>query len=228
MVGHVGRVVVAALVPLAFAAAPARGQDAGLRGVDVYEAVCAGCHAEGEKGAPRIGDRAAWSKRAVRGLAGLTHSALDGIRSMPSHGGDTSLSDLELRRAIVYMVNASGGNWVEPAREQPAAERSVAQIVQSYCALCHAAGYGGAPRIGDRAAWLPRTALGIDPLVRKVVRGHDKMPPRGGQANLTDAELRGAVIYMISSAGARGAADDPSVRSSSGSPAGAPSRAPGR
>jgi cytochrome c5 len=188
------------------AAAPARGQDVELRGADVYEAVCAGCHSEGEKGAPRIGDRAAWSKRAARGLASLTQSALDGIRNMPPHGGDTSLSDLELRRAIVYMVNKSGGNWTEPTGpEQPAAGRSVAQVVQSYCALCHAAGYGGAPRIGDRAAWLPRTALGIDPLVRKVARGHDRMPPRGGQANLTDAELRDAVIYMISSASARGA-----------------------
>jgi len=206
--GPAGSFIVALLVPIALATAPAFGQDAELRGADVFEAVCAGCHAAGEKGAPRIGDRAAWSQRAGRGLAGLTQSALDGIRNMPPHGGDTSLSDLELRRAIVYMINKSGGDWIEPAApEQPAAGRSVAQIVQSYCALCHATGYGGAPRIGDRAAWLPRTALGIDPLVRKVVRGHDKMPPRGGQANLTDAELRDAVIYMISSASARGAAD---------------------
>ena len=52
--------------------------------------------------------------------------------------------------------------------------------------------------VGDRAAWLPRTRLGIDPMVRAAIRGHGAMPPRGGQANLTDAELRDAVIYMLS------------------------------
>jgi hypothetical protein len=30
------------------------------------------------------------------------------------------------------------------------------------------------------------------------------MPPRGGKANLTDAELRDAVIYMISAEDRRG------------------------
>jgi cytochrome c5 len=203
----------AVLVAFAFAAAPACAQDAardsaqdsGQRGVDIYEAVCSNCHASGAKGAPRVGDRAAWSARAARGLAGLTRSALLGIRDMPPHGGDQSLGTLELQRAIVYMVNESGGHWAEPAAPRPG--RSGAQVVQAYCALCHAPGFDGAPRIGDRAAWLPRTVLGIDPLVRGAVRGHNAMPPRGGQPSLTDAELRGAVIYMISSARARAAAD---------------------
>lgn len=201
-------VVLAVLVPAVFAAAPAYGQDAAYRGVDIFDAVCASCHTNGEEGAPRIGDRAAWTKRAGQGLAGLTRSTLEGIRSMPPHGGNTSLSSLELQRAIVYIVNESGGNWVEPAgTRQPGAGRSGAQVVQSYCALCHASSFENAPRIGDRAEWAKRTKLGIDPLVRKAIRGHGAMPPRGGQADLTDAELRGAVIYMASSASARAAAD---------------------
>ena len=198
--------LLAALVWFAFAAAPAWGQDAGYRGVDVYDAVCAECHSGGVDGAPRVGDRAAWEKRAAQGLAGLTHNALEGIRKMPPHGGNTSLSRLEIQRAVVYMVNASGGNWVEPTGPRPPG-RSGAQIVQSQCALCHASGFDGAPRIGDYAAWLPRTKLGIDALVRTAIRGHRNMPPRGGQTNLTDDEVRGAVIYMISSPSARAAAD---------------------
>jgi cytochrome c5 len=198
----------AALFVAVFGAAPATGQDAAFRGVDVFDAVCAGCHVKGEEGAPRIGDRAAWAKRAAEGLAGLTRSALEGIRNMPAHGGNTSLSSLELQRAIVYMVNESGGNWVEPAPAGgPAAGRSGAQVVQAHCALCHATGYENAPRIGDRAEWARRTKLGIDPLVRTAIRGHGSMPPRGGQPNLTDAELRAAVIYMASSASARAAED---------------------
>jgi cytochrome c5 len=194
------------LVVLAFVAAPALGQDAGHRGVDVFEAVCAACHIKGEQGAPRIGDSAAWAKRAAQGLDGLTRNALKGIRGMPPHGGNTSLSRLELQRAIVYIVNASGGHWVEPAGPRRAG-RSGAQIVQSHCFLCHASGFDGAPRIGERADWVPRTTLGIDPLVRTAIRGHRGMPPRGGDASLTDAELRGAVIYMVSSASTRTAAE---------------------
>jgi cytochrome c5 len=196
--------LLAVLVPLAFAAAPAWAQDPGHRGVDIFDAACAACHIKGEDGAPRIGDRAAWSKRAAQGLAGLTRNALEGVRSMPAHGGDTTLDHLEFQRAIAYIVNESGGSLAEPAGpRQASGARSGAQIVQAHCALCHATGFDGAPRIGDRAAWLPRTTLGIDRLVHTAIRGHRAMPPRGAQANLTDAELRSAVIYMVSSASTR-------------------------
>jgi cytochrome c5 len=198
----------AALVALTFASAPANGQAPGYRGVDIFDAVCWACHTDGVDGAPRIGDHAAWGKRAAQGLDGLTRNALEGIRGMPPHGGNTSLTRLEIQRAIVYMVNASGGNWVEPPDPRPAGPaRSGAQVVAAYCALCHEPGFDGAPRIGDRNAWLPHTRLGIDPMVHSVVRGHGGMPPRGGQANLTDAELRDAVIDMISPRGGRDAAD---------------------
>jgi cytochrome c5 len=106
---------------------------------------------------------------------------------------------------MVYIINESGGNWVEP--RQSNAGRSGAQVVKDYCAVCHATGFDNAPRIGDRAAWLPRTTLGINPLVRTAIRGHNGMPRRGGQADLTDAELRSAVIYMLSSASSRSAAE---------------------
>jgi cytochrome c5 len=193
---------------LAFAAAaPAGAQDAGQRGVDVYEALCANCHATGEKGAPRVGDTVAWYGRAAKGLAGLTRNAMEGIRRMPPHGGNTSLSRLELQRAIVYMINESGGEWVEPRAPGQSGPRSGMQIVKAYCAVCHSMGFDGAPRIGDRAAWLPRTALGINPLVRAAVQGHGSMPPRGGNPTLTDAELRSAILYMISSAGTRAAGE---------------------
>ena len=72
--------MVAALVMSAFAAAPVRAQDFVQRGVDVFEAVCAACHVKGEGGAPKIGDRNAWAKRAAQGQTGLANAAIDGIR----------------------------------------------------------------------------------------------------------------------------------------------------
>ena len=38
---------------------------------------------------------------------------------------------------------------------------------------------------------------GLDTLVRSAINGHGGMPARGGLANLTDSELRSAIVYMF-------------------------------
>jgi cytochrome c5 len=177
-------------------AAGAQGDDLG--GKEVVEAVCASCHSKGVKGAPKIGDKKAWGKRSAQGLTSLTDSALKGIRQMPPHGGNPLLSDLEIKRAVAYMVNQSGGKWVEPIdKKSPAAERTGEQIVKMQCIKCHQDGKGGAPKIGDRDAWIPRLREGLDNTVRSAIKGHGGMQARGGMADATDAELRNAIIYMF-------------------------------
>jgi cytochrome c5 len=189
-------VILALCLPVAAPAAGAEGNE--LSGKEVVDAGCASCHATGAQGAPRIGDQQAWSKRASRGLAALTENALKGIRKMPPHGGNRNLTDLEITRAITYMVNQSGGKWVEPiSRQSPPAARTGEEIVKAQCSKCHQAGVGGAPRIGDRDAWVPRLKQGLDTLIQSAIRGHGGMPARGGMANLTDSEMKGAVIYLF-------------------------------
>ena len=167
-------------------------------GKEVVDALCIACHGSGANGAPKIGDKKAWAKRASQGLTSLTRSALDGIRQMPPHGGNPNLTDAEIERAITYMVNQSGGHWIEPiGRTSPPADRTGQQIVQERCAKCHQTGEGGAPKIGDRSAWVPRVKQGLDIVVRSAIKGHGGMPARGGQADLTDAELRSAIVYMM-------------------------------
>jgi cytochrome c5 len=183
---------------LALAATPAAAQDAGPGGKDVYDVVCARCHAKGADAAPRVGDRAAWSKRAAQGIGSLTRNALEGIRRMPAHGEDADLTDLEIQRATVYMVNQSGGNWLEPRPPGVTGELSGAQVVRAQCAQCHQAGYNDAPRMGDHGNWQRYLRLGMDAAVRKVAKGHADMPPRGGRPSLTDAEIRNAIIFMAS------------------------------
>lgn len=190
---------VAMAATLSLQAQGAMAQNVERSGKEVVDAVCITCHGIGAHGAPKIGDRNAWSKLASRGLTGLGKSALKGIRQMPPHGGNMNLSDTEIERAITYMVNESGGHWTEPvSRTAPVPERTGQQIVQAQCAKCHREGVGGAPRIGDRAAWIPRLKPGLDVLVRSATRGHGAMPARGGLADLSDAELRSAIIYMFS------------------------------
>jgi len=76
-------------------------------------------------------------------------------------------------------------------------ERSGKELVDSVCAACHGIGLNGAPRIGDRAAWIPRLKNGLDAAVSSAVHGHGSMPARGGVAELSDLELQGAVVYMF-------------------------------
>lgn len=167
-------------------------------GKEVVDAVCSKCHATGANGAPKIGNKKAWSKLASRGLASLTKTVLEGIRQMPPHGGNLVLTDIEIQRAVTYMVNQSGGHWTEPiSTTAPVPVRSGEEIVKAQCSKCHETGKGGAPKIGDRAAWIPRLKPGLDVVVRSAINGHGGMPARGGMANLTDAELRSAIVYMF-------------------------------
>ena len=168
------------------------------QGKDVVDEVCGACHLGGTNLAPKIGDAQAWSGRASQGLTALTDHALKGIRNMPPHGGNPGLSDIEIERAIVYMVNQSGGHWVEPVGgATPAVVRTSETIVRDQCAKCHQSGVNGAPKIGDRAAWVPRLQKGLDPLQASAIHGHGGMPARGGLPDLSDEELRGAIVYMF-------------------------------
>lgn len=189
---------IALLAVLASLSGPADAQRPNRQGKEVVDAVCGACHTSGKDGAPRIGDNAAWANRAAQGLTGLTAHAITGIRKMPAHGGSTGVNDTELERAIVYMVNRSGGNWIEPVSTgAPAVARTSESIVRSQCAQCHQPGTHGAPKIGDRPAWTPRLAKGLDVLVASAVHGHGPMPARGGMPELSDTDLRGAILYMF-------------------------------
>jgi cytochrome c5 len=169
----------------------------------IVNEVCSACHKQGKNGAPVIGDRNSWSKRSAQGLNNLTQHALEGIRNMPAHGGNAGLSGVDLERAIIYMVNQSGGNWIEPVnKERPGTTRSAEQVVKAKCGNCHLTGKDGAPKIGDRDAWIGRVSKGLDAVVASGIHGRGAMPARGGWADLSDAEMRAAVIYMFSESAA--------------------------
>jgi cytochrome c5 len=68
------------------------------------------------------------------------------------------------------------------------------------CAACHAAGVAGAPKLGDKAAWAPRLAAGVDGLTASVIKGKGAMPPKGGAGAASDADIKAAVAYMVAAA----------------------------
>lgn len=190
--------VLLAFLALALSSVPALAAD--RTGKEVVETVCSGCHETGKDGAPMISDRAAWAQRAAKGLDKLTQNAISGLRNMPAHGGQATLSDLEMTRAVGYMV--SGGKAADAKKAvKPAHARSGEQVVQERCQECHLTGKLGAPKLGDMNDWKPRLQNGIDPLVKSAIGGHNSMPARGGLAHLSDAEMKAAVEFMVSKTG---------------------------
>ncbi|NMQ19825.1 cytochrome c5 family protein [Candidatus Competibacter phosphatis] len=79
-----------------------------LSAKQVYDKVCAACHATGTLGAPKVGEKAQWEPRFAQGLDTLATHATNGIRAMPAKGGDPSLTEANLKDAIVYMLEETG------------------------------------------------------------------------------------------------------------------------
>lgn len=84
-------------------------------GEQVFAAVCTACHTAGVAGAPKVGDNAAWAPFIKSGYDTMLNVALHGKGGMPAKGGNPTLSDYEVARAVVYMANKSGASLPEPA-----------------------------------------------------------------------------------------------------------------
>lgn len=168
-------------------------------GKQVVDQICGpSCHFEGKKGAPMISDMQAWSERAKKGMSAMTTAAIRGIREMPAHGGKASVSDIELSRAIHFMVTGKEDPGIDKPFAAPVAMTGK-ELAELKCQECHSSGKDGAPRMGHLPDWAPRLSKGIDAMVTNAVHGHKKMPARAGMATLSDAELKLAATYMFSS-----------------------------
>ena len=100
-------------------------------------------------------------------------------------------------RVVLPIVLAAAGFFAASGAQAQGTERSGKQVVDAQCSKCHAKGLKGAPKIGDKAAWTPRMKQGMDALVASAIRGHGGMPARGDKADLTDPEVRSAILYMF-------------------------------
>lgn len=101
------------------------------------------------------------------------------------------------------MAAAPAAASAPAAPAQPAAPAGPADGKAVYgkaCVACHATGVANAPKLGDKAAWAPRLAAGVDGLMKSVIAGKGAMPPKAGNPGLSDAEIRAAVEYMVGEA----------------------------
>lgn len=85
----------------------------------------------------------------------------------------------------------------DAAATATAGPKSGEQVYNSNCVACHGTGAAGAPKLGDTAAWAPRIAAGMDSLLANATNGLKAMPPKGLCMTCSEAELQGAVEYMV-------------------------------
>lgn len=84
----------------------------------------------------------------------------------------------------------------------PVVEKSGQEVYDAACVACHGSGALGAPRFENKGDWSARIGQGYDTLIKNAIEGIRQMPPRGGNAALTDTEVARAVAYMANAAGA--------------------------
>lgn len=176
-------------------------------GEEVFNASCTACHTSGALGAPKLNAKGDWSGRLGKGFDKLVANAINGVNAMPPRGGNPDLSDTEIARTVAYMANSAGASFKAPEAAPAAASAPTApaaataaidgkSIYEASCSACHGAGIAGAPKVGDKAAWAPRLKGGVDHLVETAIKGKGAMPAKGGNAALSDAEIRAAVTHM--------------------------------
>lgn len=96
-------------------------------------------------------------------------------------------------------VPATGQEQAAPAADSRVAAGK--EVYQRSCAGCHDSGTGGAPKPGNADDWKERIGLGVKMLTQRSIDGFEgpkgAMPPKGGNAELSDQEVGDAVLYMI-------------------------------
>jgi len=80
------------------------------------------------------------------------------------------------------------------------------KVFEQSCRSCHDTGRkdNDAPQLSHVADWKERAKSGREVLYRNAIdglSGYFVMPPRGGDANLSDAEVKAAVDYILRRAG---------------------------
>jgi len=135
--------------------------------------------------------------------------------ALASYGArDVSTESAMSHEAIMARLKPVGEiGMYDPNAPQPAAAKPVAVAAapsaskgggeatyKGICTGCHGAGLMGAPKFGDKAAWAPRVAKGLDALYVSAIKGKNSMPAKGGNPALSDDDVKAAVQYMVSAA----------------------------
>jgi len=173
-------------------------------GKAVYTQYCAGCHATGAGGAPKLGDVTEWAPRIKLGMDKLYSNAIKGIGAMPPKGTCLTCTDNDIKQAVDYIIAESKpGVGTESAPQAKPVKQLTVQdgekIYNKYCSVCHApnSNYLNTPKLGDKDAWKPLIKKGVDVLYVNTIHGIGDMPAKGACRSCSDAQIKAALLYML-------------------------------
>ncbi len=139
----------------------------------------------------------------VFGLINIILSTMQGVAKGTVEPESMAAEDVAERIKPVAQVNLGEPPVVEAAvvaaapAEAGSADDAGAKIVKSTCALCHRTGMMSSPKLGNADDWAPRIEQGVDVLYDHAMNGFNMMPARGGNASLSDDDVKAAVDHMI-------------------------------
>jgi cytochrome c5 len=104
-----------------------------------------------------------------------------------------------MMRSLPLLLLASLGAGAALADAPDAGKRTFDRV----CSACHLNDLSEAPQLKQPAMWTARVAKGRDALYHSALNGFtgasgEEMPPRGGHPELSDAEVRAAVDFIVS------------------------------
>ena len=125
-----------------------------------------------------------------------------GLFSSVSHGGKVEDGIVERIKPVGSVcvegeeckgvdVTSTGGTG------EPSGPRAGSDVYTKSCFGCHGTGAGGAPKLGDAAAWATRAEKGMDGLLATAISGIGGMPPKGLCMDCSDEELKGAIQHIL-------------------------------
>lgn len=176
-------------------AMPPRGGNPNLSDVEVARAVAymanqGGANftepssAEGGEGEAAVTEQAAAAPEQAASAPAETQQAAPAQAAKPAEAAPAAEQKAEAPAA-------AGGAEVDLAAGE--------KLYQSACVACHSTGVAGAPKLGDKAAWEPLIAKGMDEMIKIAINGKGAMPPRGA-STASDEQLAAAVHYMVNAA----------------------------
>ena len=146
-------------------------------------------------------------------LSGLSLSAL--LTLSACSGGDNTAADepAAVNETEAVVVEPEALAEAEPiveaeSTEEPVVEAAAPEVLavdagatlyEKQCKVCHEKGLLAAPVFGDKEAWAPRIAKGIDTLHMHSAKGFNKMPAQAS-TEVSEAQVHAAVDYMVAAA----------------------------
>ena len=114
-----------------------------------------------------------------------------------NHDSLQFLTNTDIEAIYNYLKTVKSQEPPKPKHSHGSGLEAGQATYDQYCTGCHTTGAGGAPKLGDAAAWEPILKPGLNQVYKHAIIGIGGMPPKGTCISCTDTDIQHAVNYMV-------------------------------